>query len=282
MRNLKPYQENSEGFYDKIIASKNISSKDPDYKIRLSANKKTISKQFEIYDDNFTKNKLEFLENHSFNDDESIDLIKLYSYRNKHIQKLKINVTTLQNNRIFNTCQNCTINEINTFDHFVNKSEFPEFSVHPKNLHPSCSVCNSYKGKNWREDSKILFLNLYLDNLPKEQYLFVDINIEDDVISPHFYINNSNKISADLFLKIYNHYEKLHLCKRFQDNSDTVITSLENTLKTYSNKLSLSDLTDLVIETSNRNIETYGSNYWKSILEIELIKNKEFLNLIFN
>jgi hypothetical protein len=165
----------------------------------------------------------------------------------------------------------------------VNKDEFPEFSVHPKNLFPSCSKCNSYKGQQWREHGQIKYLNLYLDELPKEQYLFVNIEvIDNDVVTTKFYLDNPNDINQALYGRIQNHFENLHLCSRFKENADTIITALENTIRTYIGKLPLEDIVDLVIEKCRRDKDYFGYNYWKSILEIELVNNDDFLEMIIN
>jgi len=282
MRNLRSYSENSTDYFDKIVESKRNSTTDPEYKERIVSYKPVIDKQFINYDQNFINNELQLLECHGFKDISKIDLSKLYSYRNSNIQKLKIEVTTLENNRVLNTCQNCTINEVNTLDHFVNKGEFPEFSVHPKNLHPSCSVCNSYKGDNWREDGEVIFLNLYIDKLPNKQYLFVELEFENDIIYPKFFIDNRNNLPDKTFSKIENHYNKLFLCERFRTNSYSVITSLQNTLITYSKKLTIKDLRELVQETAFNNMSHFGENYWKSILEIAIVDSDEAIEFLIS
>ncbi|WP_299223831.1 hypothetical protein [uncultured Psychroserpens sp.] len=283
MRKLKPYNEDSFEFYEAVVNSKKNSAQDPNYKERLQAHEALISDKFDDYDEGFDDDDLVSLVNHGFINQDKTDLIKLYSYKSKKMQKLKIAVTTTERNRLLSTCQNCTISEVNSFDHFVNKDEFPEFSVHPKNLFPSCTKCNSYKGQDWRDQGQLTYLNLYLDDLPEEQYLFVDINIaHDDAVSTKFYLDNPHDIDDLLFTRIENHYKNLHLCKRFQENADTVITSLENTIRTYSDKLPIEDIIDLVLENAERDIQYYGYNYWKSILELAMVESDDFLEMILN
>lgn len=283
MRKLNSYNDDTFEFYKEVVASKKNSKQDNDYKERLAGFQDTVENQFEHYDDSFGNNDLVGLASHGYIDGDKADLLRLYSYKGKNIQKLKVAVTTTARNRILSTCQNCTIGEVNSFDHFVNKEEFPEFSVHPNNLFPSCTKCNSYKGQEWREHGQVTYLNLYLDNLPEDQYLFVDINVEDnDVILTEFYVENLNGINPVFFERIQNHYSNLHLCQRFQENADTVITSLENTVRTYADKLPLEDIIELVIENSERDLIYYGYNYWKSILVIALMRNDDFIEMAIN
>ncbi len=283
MRKLNPHNDDSFEFYKGVVASKRNSAQDPDYKERLENHEDTVEKQFEVYDESFDDDDLVGLVNHGFANGDKDDLLRLYSYKNKKIQELKIAVTTTERNRLLSTCQNCTISEVNSFDHFVNKDEFPEFAVHPKNLFPSCSKCNSYKGQEWREHGQITYLNLYLDELPEEQYLFVNVEvIDNDVVTTEFYLDNPNGVDPALYGRIQNHYGNLHLCRRFKENADIVITALENTIRTYIGKLPLDDIVDLVIENSRRDMEYFGYNYWKSILEIALVNNDDFIEMIVN
>lgn len=283
MRKLNPHNDNSFEFYKQVVASKRNSVLDIDYKERLENHEHIVEEQFDVYDNNFANDDLVSLANHGFANGDKDDLLRLYSYKNKKIQELKIAVTTTERNRLLSTCQNCTMSEVNSFDHFVNKDEFPEFSVHPKNLFPSCSKCNSYKGQQWRENGQITYLNLYLDELPEEQYLFVNVEVMDnDVVTTEFYLDNPNSIDQGLYERVQNHYGNLHLCRRFEENSDTVITALENTIKTYLGKLPLEDILDLVIENCRRDKEYFGYNYWKSILEIGLVNNDNFIEMIVN
>lgn len=283
MRKLEPYNDDSFEFYQEVVTSKKNSKQDANYKERLELHEGTIEGLFEQYDDSFDNDDLVNLTSHGYIDDDKADLIRLYSYKSKNIQKLKVLVTTTERNRILSTCQNCTISEVNSFDHFVNKEEFPEFSVHPNNLFPSCTKCNSYKGQEWREHGQVTYLNLYLDELPEEQYLFVNTEVvNNDVITTEFYLDNPNGINPVFFERIQNHYSNLHLCRRFQENADTIITSLENTIRTYADKLPLEDIVELVIENSERDMEYYGYNYWKSILEIALMQNDDFIEMAIN
>jgi hypothetical protein len=103
------------------------------------------------------------------------------------------------------------------------RSLFGEFIVNPKNLFPSCGECNGHKLAN---PSSSEFLNLYLDQLPSKQYLFVDIEIDGRDMETTFYCDNRNKICDALFNTISNHYDKMHLFQRFTDNNDLVISPL--------------------------------------------------------
>lgn len=278
MKNLQHYLDDTFEFHKEVLESKNKTKKDPTYKDRIDNMNGVIEGKFSIYDDNFTNNTLEDIDSHGYSDSEKKDLLKLYSYKNSVIKSLKVKITTTDANRVINTCPNCTISEINSFDHYLPKDKFPEFVVNPKNLFPSCTICNGYKNDVWVDSGKRLFLNLYLDPLPNEQYLFTRLTIDKDVVTATFYLQNNGNITPNLFETIETHYDRLHLLDRFSANICEVITSLENTITSFLGMLSLDQIKDSIVEKSNRDRIAFGHNYWKSILELELVNNVEYLN----
>jgi hypothetical protein len=275
MKNLNPYDLSSIDFYDELVLTKKNSIKNPNYKARLVTYKTNIGVNFIQYDTNYNDNSLTSMTPSISNTQQTTDLLNLYSYSNSIISKLKIKLTTSEFNRVENTCQNCTIGEVSSFDHFLPKDEFPEFSVHPKNLIPSCTKCNGKKSVNWRNGLNSLFLNLYLDNLPDTQYLFVNVDHNLDFT---FIIDNRNHINPDLFSIIESHYVKLDLVNRFLENSYKVVSELSNSINSFKNKLPRAEIIDSVIETESSNRVLYGSNYWQSILKLALVNNNDFMD----
>lgn len=277
MKNVIPYYEDAFEFHKNVTSRKKVTIEDPEYKTRVLALDTDIEQLYVSFEDRFQANRLELLNAHGYTDPNKKDLLSLYSFKSKLLQQLKLKLTTTSTNRIVNTCQNCTINEINSFDHFLPKAEFAEFAVNPKNLFPSCTACNGYKMSAWREKGKRVFLNLYLDALPIQQYLFVNITLSKKGIETEFYTANTAGIDGDLFTLIDTHYKRLHLFERFSDNNDSVITPLRNNIEPYIGELSIDKIKQSVIATSKKNMIAFGSNYWKSVLEIALVNNADFM-----
>jgi hypothetical protein len=277
MKNLKAYKQASFKFHLAVIKSKKNSSKDPQYKTRVTSYSQRIKTQYDSYDICFKQNNLETLTCHTFNATEKSTLLKLYSYSQSIFKQLKVALTTDENNTISNVCQNCTIGEVNSFDHYAPKTEFPEFVVNPKNLIPSCTKCNGFKSTTWRNKNKKVFLNLYLDHLPVEQYLFVNIKVHTDVIDLKYEVKNDNGLNSDLFELIETHYSELELCQRFRENSDSVISELDIEIRKWKKKLSLNDIKETILEELEEHQLLYGYNYWKSILKKSLLNSSLFI-----
>lgn len=281
MKNIDVYSDCSHTFFKTIINSKREKKKDKKYKKRLNLLSPQIKPQFKDYDDNFNLNSLVLIKPSTYLGQNKTDLLSLYEYKRKDLQQLKIKLTTDSKNRVHNICQNCTISEVNSFDHYIPKGDFPEFSVHPKNLIPSCTKCNSKKSTTWKISGKVVFLNLYLDILPNVEYLFVDFTIKGDDIDLEYKIDNRNKINKNLFELIETHYEKLELLQRFKENSDLIISEIDNQFRAFSSSsLGINDIAKIIIDKSEEDKKMYGFNYWKSILTISLVLNPNYLKSI--
>ena len=278
MRKLKAYSKESFAFFQEVVSNKREKKDDPDYKRRLKSIENNIKKAYREYDEHFSLDNLTALGKTQYNPPHSHDLLSLYKYSSKKLQELELILTTDEFQRRNKTCQNCTIGEVGTFDHLVPKEEFTEFAVHPKNLFPCCSKCNSYKNEVWRDGDKRLFLNLYIDELPKVQYLFVRLEITPQSIATEFYLQNTNRVNSDTFQLIESHYSRLHLCKRFSENADDVIIRLSTAISETVPRLPIEEVKDVCINAAKRHMVLFGSNYWKSVLEIALLNNNDFMS----
>lgn len=272
MKNIDSFNGNSISFYYKVCSKK----QDPGLVARLMDLDIDINELYSIYDNKFKDNSLEEILAKGYEGQPQTDLSSLYDYRSATMQELRRVLTTTSSNRAVK-CQNCTINDVNSFDHLLPVSEFAEFSVHPKNLICSCTDCNSRKGSIWRNNGKRTILNLYLDILPDAQYLFVVTDIGNKSIETDFYLNNRNGINPDVFDLITEHYKRLNLAERFSESADTVITSLKNILEPIRDCLSLEDSRKVILESIIKEKRAFGFNHWQSILKQELVTNDDFM-----
>lgn len=282
MRNLNSYNGSTHTFLDEVLASKKNSQTDPKYKERLKVLTPNVKLLFNNFDISHSTNNHISLTPYGYSNQDKDDLLKLYTSKNKRLIHLKYNVTTVLDNRAMNTCQYCSIAPISSLDHIVPKSTFPEFSVNPKNLLPACSICNSYKSENWKENNKTLFLNLYTDAIPKEQFLFVDLIISSKDIEPTFNLRNINNIDLDFFELLESHYSKLYLPIRFKRESNKIISELTHLIIASKDYLSKEQIIEIIKTKIIEDKNTFGSNYYKSILEEALINKEDFMESLLN
>lgn len=275
MRNLKAYDKDCFEIHTRALDRK----QDRELKTRLRAINNEIKKRFDTYSILFNEKGLTEINESPELFKYKEQLISLYDYQSKTIRELRAHITSKQFKTITNTCQNCSINSINTLDHILPKATFPEFSVNPKNLFPCCSECNSYKQSSIEDDNKGRFLNLYIDKLPDKQYLYVDIKVnKNKELDFHYFLKNpKDQIPNDLFSNIEFHYEKLRLLHRFRLHSIEYISELDNKIYEFIKLLPLSSIISSLNDVNEKNKNAYGRNHWKYILESALLNNSNYM-----
>lgn len=279
MKKNKHYTSNSFDFFKDVRSSKNNSETDPNYTTRLSGYDSIVSPRYTDYDNAFSANNLTSVARVILTAQQEADLLKMYSFSNSKLQALKDFILTDDEGRTHNTCLHCYMNEANTFDHFLPKGEYPQFSVHPKNLIPSCSNCNSKKSVNWKNGSTSLFVNIYLDNIPNLQFLFCNVIATPNAFKVNFYVQNSNGINADLYSVIDSHFDRLKICKRLNKFSNNAITELVNDYMPYRGGR-LNEYVNQVNNSLVHHINAFGVNYWKNVLKSSLVSSPIFRNYL--
>lgn len=86
-------------------------------------------------------------------------------------------------------------------------------------------------------------------------------------------------METELFKRIDYHYSKLCLCQRFSDNNDLSITPLKNLISANIRKLGRDEVIDTAKNLAEKNRIAFGFNFWQSLLELELLNSKAFIDL---
>lgn len=239
-----------------------------------------IEQRFIEYDGLYSSDNLESLAALTYTKDEATALKDMYCYSAKKFVDLKHFYTIDFNGRNNETCPNCQMDNIVSFDHLVPQSEFPEYSDNIRNLIPCCTLCNGHKNKVWRETGKRKYLNLFLDDIPDVQYLFAILSVSGNKLSVDFEVKNNGQIDAAMFERIKNHYTKLDLLGRYKINADRVITVLATDIQSFQAVLSDAIVTKIEIQKANMDQQKYGKNYWESILKITALNDATVFNYL--
>ena len=272
MKNIREFDGNSKNVYLNAV-----SRKDEDLRLRLKGISMGLGYQYDIYDNYFNTGKLGLLQRNIGFSNSSVDIQSLYEYNSVSIRDLREAIEKNIPATVRYTCQYCTVTPAESFDHYLPKEEFPEYAIHTNNLIPCCKTCNGYKSYVWRNFVGMrLFINLYRDQIPDEKFLFVEVIDEGNgEINFRYYLDNPYGIDYQLFRLLESHFERLRLLERMRKKAVGIISELENSFIT--SKMPIDEIIAVVIETAERNFESYGSNYWKSIAEISLVKSPIFL-----
>ena len=282
MKNLKNnLSVSSIDFMRSIVSTKKNTNNDPYRKARFLQLVTKASLSYVDYDNKLASKSLPSLHNLALSSAEKLDLLDLYYYKNSVLTSFRRNITTDTGSNYQATCQYCTINSVNTLDHFVPKDLFHEFSVHPHNLIPSCSECNSKKLTRWITKNQHFFINLYTDLLPIQQYLFVEIIVNSlNDIDINFRVENQNNIPTRIYDIIFRHYKELDLFQRFKDNSSDTIIELTNSIQaSLDNGQSMQVIQQIILDKCNQNKQLKGFNHYKIILEESLMQCNSYISL---
>lgn len=278
MKNLKPYDfhdtsigNSSYGFFETVLNSK----RDVGLKTYFQNNETIINSSHQLFDTKFANNLLSEINASNSSILVKDNFEKLYSYKNRNIKKLRLAIQSLQDNSSKHKCQYCTINNHDTLDHFLPKSKYWEYIIHPLNLIPCCSDCN--RRLLAKEDS---FLNLYLDILPTGQYLFVEITFTNNIPDFNYYLQNINGINPAIFSKIEQHFESLGLLERMKLAAIGSYDEFCTTVKGFLSYLNMIQIRDSILISINNSKISYGHNHWKYIFQEALINSQTFINLL--
>lgn len=273
MKNIREFDGNSKTVYLNAVSRK----ADEDLRMRLNGISLGLGYQYDIYDNYFNTGKLGVLQKNIGFSNSSIDIQSLYEYNSVSIRDLRDAIEKNIPATVRYTCQYCTVTPSESFDHYLPKEEFPEYAIHTNNLIPCCKACNGYKSYVWRNFVGMrLFINLYRDKIPEEKFLFAKVIDEGNgEINFRYYLDNPYGIDSHFFRLLETHFERLRLLERMRKKAVGIVSELENSMIT--SKLPIDEIIAVVIETAERNFESYGSNYWKSIAEISLVNSPIFL-----
>ena len=281
---VPPHHSDSFNFHIAVVDSKNIRS--APLKSRVHAKDDEIEARFDEYDHAFETDTLESIDEDPVMQRMRTDLQSLYNFKSKPFQALH-ELLIKPDGVLDDTCPNCDKDSVESFDHLLPQTKFPEFSDHPLNLMPCCSECNERKSSNWIENGKRKYLNLYIDELPDVQYLFCDVRVSGDSIKCDFSLSNLNGIDADLFRKIRNHFDALDLCRRYKNRSNQLVTELSSHVQ-LCKSFTLGDINEkeyvrhiLLDEIANRKQQD-GCNDWRTLIFEACCNTDEVFDFLYD
>ena len=188
-------------------------------------------------------------------------LIKTYEDNPKALRLMKKKIKEGLPDILKAKCPYCMISAHNTFDHYLDKANYPEYALFSLNLVPACSECNSYKNKEFLdENGNRLFVNFMFDPLPDYPFLKFKIGFTDGkpfLIDIYLEFRDYSPIN-DIIL---NHFEKLRLYDRLKQQFENFISITIAEFKEYMlDKISVKRLLEAKVNAWER---IRGTNNWE-------------------
>ena len=210
------------------------------------------------------------------------DFQRLYSYRDKAMVELREMLSCDNAGHEYPFCPQCDIGEAGTLDHLLPQSVYPVLSDHPRNLIRCCHKCNGYKSATWLENGKRKFLNLYIDDVPEVQMLFVRLGVDGGDITYDYYVDNPYGADADLYRMYGNTFKKLHLKERYEFQTNEEITNIKSSIKNVMHIFQASDdqLKGMIRGGAHDEQNVHGVNYWRAVLKLAVCNNDMVFGLL--
>lgn len=182
------------------------------------------------------------------------------------------------------------IGHTKSLDHFLPKAHFPEFSVMPLNLVPSCRDCNmGEKGQSYATVADEQAIHPYVDKaiFYQEQWVFAEYIDEDDGAF-RYYVNCPNAWSQEDKNRASNHFSALDLASRYRLEAGKHLSEVIDQKNAFTQSvLRLAPLVtpqEIKTEFISSNLapliqSTQFSNHWKKVMYQCLASSIAFFGL---
>jgi hypothetical protein len=176
-------------------------------------------------------------------------------------------------------CPFCGIGEARTLDHYLPKERFPEFSVLPINLVPSCPICNNLKRDrvlNAGTDIR-MFVHPYFDVVPNVDFMVVNARLEENALILAYRLQRPAEMHARTFRRLQSHFEELDLADRYRrmglNNLGEQYPALS---RTYGQEALADRVAEKLLEVAQDYEASRGPNHWLAKLYRALASLRAF------
>lgn len=147
-------------------------------------------------------------------------------------------------------CPFCGFGHATTLDHYLPKAKYPQFSVLPFNLVPSCKDCNTGKRTAIATTAKDQSLHPYFDhqNFIEDQWLYAKVR-ETKPATIYFFVKAPDQWDDISKERVKAHFKAFKLDSRYSVEAGNELVSLRDILVQY--------------------CQLFGSNWVRSHLQIE-------------
>lgn len=273
MINLSIAEIDNYNLFDNVIEKKRIESR----RI-LNSSKSKIVKRYDLY----CKKNLDIIfPTGDWDDQVKTHLVSCYG-SNVGLDSAKEKIRGAFIKEMKFKCPFCMVNSSNTFDHYFDKADYPEYSIFTPNLIPCCSQCNSKKGtRMFNANGERLFIHFYYDVIPMNQFLFIRFHLDEDnipvsEISLEF---SDDNYSSQL---IKRHFYSLDLFDRYTSCITEKLSTLLEEIISYRESFMMYQIKDIITKRWLSTIKIYGQNYLESSLLEGVLNSENFIENVLD
>jgi hypothetical protein len=163
-------------------------------------------------------------------------------------------------------CPFCGFGHASTLDHYLPKAKYPQFSILPFNLVPSCKDCNTSKGTAIASTAEEQSLHPYFDhqNFIDDQWLYAEVT-ETTPATIRFFVKAPDHWDNISKVRVRTHFCNFKLGSRYAVESSNELVSLRDVLGSYCELLG-SDGVRMHLEIEANSSASQHSNSWKTAM----------------
>lgn len=176
-------------------------------------------------------------------------------------------------------CPFCGIGESSTLDHYLPKEQYPEFSVFPMNLVPSCAVCNTRKRDRILDEgtNARMFLHPCYDVVPDMAFLEVRTRMQANALILSYRLTQPVGMEPQTCQHLRSHFIELNLADRYRRMGlEHLGGQCSAFRRAYGYSKDAKRVAEKLIEGAEDFEEWAGPNYWLAKLYRALAGNKDF------
>lgn len=135
-------------------------------------------------------------------------------------------------------CPFCGMGLASTLDHYLPKSKYPQLSVVPSNLVPSCKDCNTAKSNDVPATAEEQSLHPYYDHndFVDEQWLYAEVK-QTVPATMQFFVRAPDHWDEISKKRVQSHFIDFNLAARFSVEASNQLACLKEVLLCYEQKL---------------------------------------------
>ena len=178
----------------------------------------------------------------------------------------------------FGRCPFCDLGQVSTLDHYLPKTKYPQLSVLPLNLVPSCMDCNKVKSAAIATTSEEQSLHPYFDhqNFIDDQWLYAEVR-QTEPATIYFFVKAPDSWDCISKVRVQSHFTAFNLALRYSLEAGNEMVSLRDILVSY-NKLIGSHWVKKNLEIEATSCASQHINSWKTAMFQALASSDWYCN----
>lgn len=171
-------------------------------------------------------------------------------------------------------CPLCTQRDVQTLDHYLPESVFPEFAVFPLNLVPTCFSCNKAKLAHVPTGYDEQLFHPYFDDWGDYQFLTATIDV-NSAVDASFSVSCPEEVDWQRFLRVQFHFQQLNLNELYSEHAALeLVQKREVFAQTFASGGSQALKEELELEANARSVPFINS--WQPALYRALSESDPF------